>query len=261
IQSISAELEESLGADRRMLPDVWQRFRRLNEGEPYRLKCAYIHQRLINTRHRILEGARHTPGIDYSGAGELAADLALMARSLEGNQGILIAEGTLRRLMRNVETFGFHLATMDVREHASRHRHALTELYRRVGVEYEALSTVERTDLLSAELENLRPLSSPTTRLDEEAARTLDTFRVIREAQDRYGTAVIESYVISMTESPDDVLAAVVLAREGGLVDLAQGIARLGFVPLVETISDLRNAGEMLASLLSIDPYRRLVEL
>src|SRR5690606_24090807 len=103
--------------------------------------------------------------------------------------------------------------------------------------------------------------SSPTTRLDEEAARTLDTFRVIREAQDRYGTAVIESYVISMTESPDDVLAAVVLAREGGLVDLAQGIARLGFVPLVETISDLRNAGEMLASLLSIDPYRRLVEL
>ncbi|HSJ34075.1 MAG TPA: phosphoenolpyruvate carboxylase [Acidimicrobiia bacterium] len=261
IQSISAELEESLGADRRMLPDVWQRFRRLNEGEPYRLKCAYIHQRLINTRHRILEGARHTPGIDYSGPGELAADLALMGRSLQENQGILIAEGTLRRLMRNVETFGFHLATMDVREHAARHRHALAELYRRVGVEYEALSTVERTDLLTGELDNLRPLASPTTRLDEEAARTLDTFRVIREAQDRYGTEVIESYVISMTESPDDVLAAVVLAREGGLVDLAQGIARLGFVPLVETISDLRNAGEMLASLLSLDPYRRLVEL
>jgi phosphoenolpyruvate carboxylase len=261
IQAISTEMETSLEHDRGLLPDVWQRFRRLNEGEPYRLKCAYIHQRLINTRHRILEGARPTPGIEYSGPEELMADLDLITRSLEQNKGGLIADGTMRRLMRSVATFGFHLATMDVREHAGRHRHALAELYRRLGTDYRALSPDARTDLLTRELDDLRPLSSPTTRLDDEAARTVDTFRAIREAQDRYGMQVIESYVISMTEAPDDVLAAVVLGREAGLIDLSQGIARLGFVPLVETIADLRNAGEMLESLLSIAPYRRLVEL
>lgn len=261
IRDVSDEMQRSLEEDRRLLPDVWQRFRRLNEGEPYRLKCAYVHQRLINTRHRILEGGRHSAGVDYLGPAALRDDLEIMARSLDENEGALISAGTLSRLIRNVETFGFHLATMDVREHAGRHRNALAELYRRIEIDYAAATPYERTEILSRELTNLRPLSSPTTRLDDEAARTVDTFRAIREAQDRYGLHVIESYVISMTESPDDVLAAAVLAREAGLVDLDQGVARLNFVPLVETIADLRNAGEMLSSLLSIEPYRRLVAL
>lgn len=261
IRPVSEELERALVDDRSRLPGVWERFGRLNAAEPYRLKCAYIHQRLINTRSRILDGARHTPGLDYAGPGDLMSELWVMRRSLEQNHGELIAAGTLSRLMRNVETFGFHVATMDVREHTRHHRQALSQLYERLDVDFEALDASGRKELLATELENLRPLSSPTTELREEASRTLETFRAIRHAQDRYGDQVIESYVISMTEGADDVLGAMVLAREAGLVDLAQGVARIGFVPLVETISDLRNAGDLLDHLLSTGPYRRLVDL
>lgn len=261
IQDISAELRASLDEDRRLLPSVWARFSRLNAGEPYRLKCAYIHQRLINTRQRILEGSRHEPGLDYRSPSELLAELELMRDSLMAHNGQLIAEGVLARLIRNVVTFGFHLATMDVREHARRHEEAVTALYARLGVDYGSLPPKERTELLARELEGLRPLSSPATHLDERASATLEIFRAIRQAHERYGEHVIESYIVSMAAGADDVLEAVVLAREAGLVDAAAGVARIGFVPLVETIPDLRRAGDLLDDLLSIPAYRRLVEL
>jgi len=261
IQAISPELRQALEEDRRLLPSVWARFSRLNAGEPYRLKCAYIHQRLINTRQRILEGSRHEPGLDYRGPDQLLAELELMRDSLMAHNGALIAEGVLARLIRNVVTFGFHMATMDVREHARRHEEAVEALYARLGVDYAGMSAEERTSLLSREIEGLRPLSSPATRLNERAEATLDVFHAIRKAHQRYGEQVIESYIVSMAAGPDDVLEAVVLAREAGLVDVGAEVARIGFVPLVETIPDLRRAGELLDQLLSVRAYRRLVEL
>ncbi|MGH8911688.1 MAG: phosphoenolpyruvate carboxylase, partial [Acidimicrobiia bacterium] len=261
VQTVSVVMEKSLRDDRELLPTVWARFGRLNAAEPYRLKCAYIHQRLHNTRQRIIDGTRHGSGIDYSGPAELMADLEIMHDSLTQHQAGLIADGVLMRLMRNVTAFGFHLATMGVREHARRHTDALTQLYRRLDIDYAAMDSTQRATLLARELEGLRPLSGPTTRLEDEAAATFETFGAIREALDRYGDGVIESYVISMTEGLDDVLAPVVLAREAGLVDLDQGVARIGFVPLVETIADLRNAGDLLESLLAEPTYRRLVSL
>ena len=261
IRAISPELEESLTQDRDLLPAVWERFGRLNAAEPYRLKCAYIHQRLHNTRTRIVNGTRHQRGLDYAGPDELMDELEVMERSLRHHHASLIAGGVLMRLMRNVAAFGFHVATMDVREHARWHTDAVTQLYRRLGVDYEGMDRPARTALLAEELEGIRPLSSPTTALEERAARTLETFRTIRTGLDRFGDHVIESYVISMTEGPDDVLAPAVLAREAGLIDLAQGVARIGFVPLVETIADLRNAGDLLEALLSQPVYRCLVDL
>src|SRR5690606_5205315 len=191
----------------------------------------------------------------------LLAELELMGASLRAHRGGLIADGVLLRLIRNVRVFGFHVATLDVREHARNHTDALTQLYRRLGVDYAAASRTERIELLAKELEGVRPLSSITTRLEPGAARTLETFRMMRAAQERFGEHVIESYIVSMAESADDVLAAAVLAREAGLVDPAQDIARIGLVPLVETIDDLRNAGQLLETLLSVPIYRRLIEL
>jgi len=89
----------------------------------------------------------------------------------------------------------------------------------------------------------------------------LALFRTLRSILDRDGNEVIESYIISMTRGVDDVLAPVLLAREVGLVDLGHDIARLGFVPLFETIEDLKSIGPVLRSLLEVGPYRRLVEL
>ncbi|MGH8957302.1 MAG: phosphoenolpyruvate carboxylase, partial [Acidimicrobiia bacterium] len=259
IKEISPELEASLAADREALPAVWRRFRALNANEPYRLKCAYIHQRLINTRERILTGGRPQNGVDYRGPHDLTAELAAMADSLVANEGALLAGGVLARLRRRVEVFGFHMATLDVREHAKRLHDTVAALYERVGVGYDP-DRDHRETMLAAELSGARPLSPPVSTLDGECARTLATFETIRHALDRFGP-VIESYIISMTQGVDDVLAAAVLAREAGLVDLEQNIARIGFVPLFETIDELRRSGELLGRLLSIGPYRKLVAL
>jgi len=261
LREVSHELADSLAADRRSLPEVWQRFHTLNRDEPYRLKCAFIHQRLGNTRLRHREDARHVPGKDYGTSQELLGDLSLMRHSLLANAGQLIADGVLLRLMRNVSIFGFHLASMDIREHADRHHDVLELLHDRVGVEYASLDRPARLRLLTDELENRRPLASSVTVLADPAAATFETFVTIRRAFDRFGPGAIESYIISMTRGVDDVLAPAVLARDAGLIDLHGGVALIGFVPLLETIEELRRAGELLDGLLSCQPYREIVAL
>lgn len=261
IVDIGNDLSASLELDKESLPEVWRRFQTLNAGEPYRLKCAFIHQRLINTRARVAEDARHRPGHDYHIPEQMMEELNLMRSSLIEHAGSTIANGVLMRLMRNLVAFGFGMATMDVREHASRHHDVLIQLYERVGVDYGSLDRPARTEQLTSELSSRRPLSGPSTVLVDRAAVTARTFRMIRRAQDRYGPNVIESYIISMTLGVDDVLAAAVLAKEAGLVDIHAQIARVGFVPLFETIDELRRSGELLDELLSNPAYRQVVAL
>jgi phosphoenolpyruvate carboxylase len=263
ITAISEELAKSLTQDASALPDVHRRFARISAGEAYRQKCAYIHQRLVNTRRRLADGTQHEPHVDYASSPEMLEDIAVMMRSLGEHHGGLIATGMVARLMRRVAAFGFRLATMDVREHASKHHQALSQLYGRLPDEpdYGSLTRADRTTVLEQELASHRPLSSPTTMWDDEPGRTFGTFAAIREAQDRFGEETIESYVISETRGPDDVLAAVVLAREAGLVDLHSSIARIGFVPLFETLDEVTTAGEILDALLSSPAYRQVVRL
>lgn len=257
---ISEELRASLAADAELMPAVHQRFSRLSAGEAYRQKAAYIYQRLMNTRLRIADGAVHQPGLDYAASNELLDELAIMDRSLRQARGELIAGGILRRLIRRVAVFGFRLATMDVREHSTKHHAALADLYARLGeTGYPDLARPDRLARLNRELEGRRPLASLVTVLEGESMHTLDTFHGIRAALDRFGDDVIESYIISETRGADDVLAAVVLAREAGLVDLHSGIARIGFVPLFETIDEVRNAGRLLDQMLASRPYRSIV--
>ena len=258
---ISEKLRDSLEADRNQLPDVWRREERRTSGEPYRLKCSFIHARLINTRDRIKTGSHYQPGSDYSRVDDLISELDLISDSLSGSKGELIATGALSRVRRQAKALGFQMATLDVREHSAKHRSAVEELFKKVGVELVSMGDNQRMSVTSGELTGARPLTRPTTRLSEPTTETLDIFHSIREAKRRYGEQVIESYIISMTESPVDVINAVLLAREAGLIDLGQGIAGLGFVPLVETIDDLRNSGHLLDNLLYNAEYRRLVSL
>lgn len=258
---VSPRLYQSLESDRELLPQVHQRFGQLNAHEPYRLKLAYIHQRLRNTQRRIAEGSRHVPGLDYAAPEELLEELHLVRDSLVENAGELIAAGSVMRLIRRVAIFGFHLATMDVREHADRLHEVLALLAGRVGVDYSSLDREGRLAFLSQELTSSRPLATPATRLEGRPAETLSTLQTVRAAIDQYGPRVVESYIVSMTRGADDLLAAVVLAREAGLVDLQDGVARVGFVPLFETIDELRRAGELLDVLLADPSYRQLVRL
>jgi phosphoenolpyruvate carboxylase len=259
---ISAELEESLAADRELLPEVYARYHRLNAEEPYRLKCSYVRQRLLNTGRRLLEGGPHRPGLDYATTAGLLDDLEVMRASLHENGGELVARLSVDPVLRVAAAIGLTLATMDVREHAERHHQALEALFDRLdlpGPPYALRSRDERAALLSAELAGPRPLASPAARLPETAAGVLGLFATIRQALDTYGDEAIESYVISMTQGVDDVLAPAVLAREAGLVDLSAGVARIGFVPLLETVAALESAGELLDRLLADRGYRRLV--
>jgi len=264
ITGVSPELSESLDADLDRLPEVEARFRARGVEEPYRLKATCIGHKLRNTRRRIAEGRPHEPGRDYLGTAPLLRDLMLMRESLLGHGGDLAAGGQLERAIRTVSAFGLHFATLDVREHADAHHHAIGQMYDRLGelsFRYADLPRGYRTALLHKELTSRRPLGPTPPPLDEAGRKTCAVFTTIKDVLDGFGPDVVESYIISMTTGPDDVLAAVLLAREAGLVDLTAGVARIGFVPLLETPDELRGADQVLDALLSDPSYRRLVAL
>jgi phosphoenolpyruvate carboxylase len=264
IAGATSELQESLARDLDELPELEARYRRLNAEEPYRLKLTCMRQKLLNTRLRLAQARPHEPGRDYLGATGLLDDLVVVRDSLLAHRGELIARGRLESAIRTLAAFGLHLATLDVREHAEAHHGALGQLFDRLGEgdrPYGELSRDERRALLGAELLSRRPLAVNPPPLDGAGARTFATFAAVRAAHERYGDDVIESYIVSMCRGADDVLAAVVLAREAGLVDVHGGIARIGFVPLLETIEELRRADAVLSDLLEDPTYSRVVAL
>ena len=264
IAGVTPALEASLARDLDALPELEPRYRRLNSEEPYRLKLTCMRLKLDHTRRRLAEGRPHEPGRDYSGSSELVDELALLRASLLEHRGDLIARGRLERSTRTIAAFGLELATLDVREHASALHAAVGELFDALDageLPYARLDPGERQRLLARELTSRRPLARHPAAMSDPAARTFGAFESIRHAQDRYGPSVIESFIVSMCRAPDDLLAAVVLAREAGLVDLRRGTARIGFVPLLETAVELRAADSILEGLLSDHSYRRLVAL
>jgi len=249
VHGVSDELREAVDAARPVLQDVPGR---LDWSEPYRVRCEAIRRRLVASA----DGDTSRRG--YRTPAHLDADLEVIERSLRENSGELLADGIVSRVRRILQVIGFHFATLDIREHSDRHHEALATLFAANDLDYAGTSDADRADLLAAELASRRPLAPPSTPDD---AGALALFRTLRTIMDRDGDAVIESYIISMTQGVEDVLAPVVLAREVGLVDLAHDTARLGFVPLFETIDDLRSIGPTLRSLFAVEPYRQIIDL
>ena len=230
IAGASQALEESVARDLELLPEIEARFRRLNVEEPYRLKATAIGHRLTLTQRRHATNTPHQPGRDYENTAELLADLMIMRDSLLAHKGELIAHGLLERVIRAVSSFGITHATMDVREHSEAHHHALAELASH---------------------------SDDLTRIDDRAKNTIDTFVAINELITKFGPEVIETYIISMTKSHEDVLAAVELATFAGLIENLE--SKIGFAPLLETVAELRAADSILDALLTNESYRQIV--
>ncbi len=252
----SEELDAHLAREGGALPEVLERYQLINAFEPYRLGLSFARERLL----RAAEGR----ALGYRCAEELIADLLVLRRSLLAHRGELIAHGPLDRFLRTFVTFGFTLVTMDIREAAERHHEVLGALYERLapdGARYLTLDRCQRRQLLGDELASGRPLAGPLTKLDEPHQQLRDVLSVISDAVTRDGDDAVDSYVVSMTADADDVLAAAVLATDAGLVDVPGGVARVGFVPLLESTEALRRAGEIFDLLMNVAAYRRIVEL
>ena len=263
IAGASAELLESLAADLDRLPEVEPRFRRINAEEPYRLKISCIRAKLARTRARLAAGAggRHDPGTDYLGAAgwsktsSSCAGRCSPSRRAGGHRAARHAGADRLRLRPAPGHHGRPRARGRPPPRAGRARRPAG----RGRPTYGELDARQRTAWLVRELGGRRPLAGAFAPLAGRAAQVFDVFNTIRRAQDRFGAGMIESYIISMTQGVDDVLAAVVLAREAGLVDVHAGTARIGFVPLLEQVAELHHAGELLDELLSVPEYRALV--
>ncbi|WP_030157403.1 phosphoenolpyruvate carboxylase [Glycomyces sp. NRRL B-16210] len=263
VRPASQELLDSVTADLASLgDDIPARYQRIHAEEPYRLKARAIEAKLANTRTRHAEGLPHRPGVEYADGRELLADLQVMRDSLARQRGQLPAKGVLDRVIRTVAAFGLQLATMDVREHSEAHHAVLAELYDATGEldkPYADLTSEERDALLSGELSGQRPLAPANVALTDANRKTFDVFHAILDAQEQFGAEIIESYIISMTHEPADVLAPAILARDAGLIDVARGRADIGFVPLLEEVEELAGADALLDRLLSLPAYRAIV--
>ena len=250
LAGVSAELEKSVVQDLEKLPEIENRYRRINVEEPYRLKATAIRHKLALTQVRHASGLPHFPGRDYKNTLELINDLEIMRTSLLANNGQLIATGLLERITRAISAFGLTHASMDIREHSDVHRQLLSQIFSNLT------PALINSQLDSKEQPNLE-------NLDESSDRCFKTFVAINELVDRFGPEVIESYIISMTKSADDVMAAVLIAKMAGLISLNPGkeFAKIGFVPLLETVTELRSADKILDDLLSNQNYRKIVKL
>ncbi len=229
------------------------------EDEPYRRALIGIYGRLAATFERLCGKPPARPalveGKVYATPQEFEADLRLIARSLEGLGGeTLGSTGALGSLIRAVETFGFHLATLDLRQNSAVHERVVAELFEAASeIDYLSLSEADRIAVLRKELAGKRPLRTPWASYSDETIQELAILDAAARAHQRFGPECIMQHVVSMTTSVSDLLEILLLLREAGLYRAApQPTCPIMPVPLFETIGDLENAPRIMRAYLAI---------
>ena len=234
--------------------------------EPYRQALTTIYGRLAATR-KVLLGAsparlprRDEPS--YGSAEEFAGDLAIIANSLDRNGDADLAEGRLADLREAVQSFGFHLAVMDLRQNSAVHERAVAELLRAGGVSeaYAGLPEAERVSLLIRELGDPRLLRTPYREYSEETAKELEIVDTAARLRGKFGNGAVENYAISKAESVSDMLEVAILLKEAGLfIPGGQPHSALRIIPLFETIEDLRASARTMSAFLALPMGRALL--
>ena len=244
--------------------------------EPYRRALIGVYARLAATAQRLTGqdlARRSTMAAPaYETPQELSADLAVIAASLAAHHGAPIGKLRLAGLQQAVEVFGFHLATVDLRQSSDVHERVLAELFARAGtqrdgkpLDYLKLDEDERVALLRAELAQARPLASPWIAYSEDSTRELAVLRAAAAGRARYGKQAVRQTIVSHTETLSDLLEVMVLQKEAGLIAPAgQDIEPedgLMVVPLFETIPDLQRGAAIMAAWLDLPEIRQRVKL
>ena len=235
--------------------------------EPYRRALIGIYARLAATSlalgHRDALRRPMSRALPYATSGDFVRDLDTMIESLRAHGSARVVPGRLVRLRHAAQAFGFHLASLDMRQHSGVHEQVLAELAQSCAAagSYAALDEEAKIAFLLGELGNARLLRSPFVAYGELAAKELAIFDAAKDIHRRFGRAALPTYIISNTNSVSDVLEAAVLLREAGLLRPDSGPAGkpaldVNIAPLFETIDDLRRAGAMLDRLLGLPGYR-----
>ncbi|WP_069130873.1 phosphoenolpyruvate carboxylase [Rhodohalobacter halophilus] len=261
--NVPEKLLHSLQKDEKEVP-LSDQYKRHYKNEPFRQKLTHIMHRLQNmldalngTEQEVLSSATYS-------ASDFKKDLDLIADSLkEAGLEDVARYGNFNDLRIRVNTFGLHLAALDIRQHSGRHESAVSELLNAANVhqDYASLDEQEKVDLLMQELRNPRPLSPINAAFSEPTVEILDVFKLISTLKQLDPNA-FGSYIISMTHGVSDMLEVVLLAKETGLWKLQKGQveSEIDVVPLFETIEDLDLSASQMKSILTNPVYQEQVK-
>lgn len=253
-ESFLANLEQEMAAGDIDEDDTVQWF----ASEPYRQKLILMYRRLERTLVWAQQPWHDRDEGDsiYQSRDALLADLESIRESLVENRGEALVRGPFARLMRAVKVFGFHLATLDVRQHARHHRSAAGEIFEsNLSVEdYSSLNEAQRVELLTQEILSPRPWTggrdeSGSFGFSDPTDETLTLFRLIASAQRNIGAESMTTYIISMTQDVSDLLEVLLLADDAGLN------GKIDIVPLFETVADLKAAPDVMSRLFENEAY------
>lgn len=256
---VTDELLASIEKDRAEV-DVKPELLWRNDSEPYRVKLTYMIARIQHTRNGSPKAQER-----YASPEAFIEDLKVIDRSLRSHFADYPADSFAAKLIRQVELFGFHLASLDIRQHSREHEAAMQEILAKMGIadDYSSLSEGDKVQLLRRLLDDPRPLTSPYFEYSESTQEVLDVVRTVRRAQDEFGARAVRSYLISMSEAASDILEVMLLAKEAGLFyKHSDGTvqASIQAVPLFETIDDLHAAPDIMRSLFRMPTYLQSIE-
>ena len=251
------ELEESIYRDLQSLSyEEHQRTSIRNPAEVHRQKFRLISFKLQNTLTTIRTETSQS-ALHYSHSSEFLDDLRIIDRSLRSNDGAYLADGNLKRIIKQVEIFGFHLATLDIRQHVAEHHETVAEILNKYVPEYTALQDDKRIIIIEDFFfQDIIDEGS----LSERAQNVLDTFRTIQRCHNDFGIESIRTYIISMCESVNDVLEVLLLMKWSGLIETENKeitSSKLDIAPLFETVDDLRHASAMTEQLYKHPLYQQ----
>jgi len=227
-----------------------------NRGEAFRQYVSLINTKLpVDTRRGHATEIMEYPGC-YVSSKQLVEDLKILQRAMRDYGAVTVANDEIHQAIRIVETFGFYLANLDVRQNSAFHDKAIEQLLQVAGfkkVNFSEWSEEERLDFINKELESSRPFAHESTKLGDNAQAVIDCYRVLAGHINKYETNGIGSLIVSMTRSVSDLLVVYLLAREGGLMRQTDAgpVCVLPVVPLLETIDDLENGPEIMRGFLS----------
>ncbi|ELY51712.1 phosphoenolpyruvate carboxylase [Natronolimnohabitans innermongolicus] len=247
--SFAASLED----DRERLPGSARTAEERYPDEPYRQKLKLMRERLERV-------GDVRPG-GYNDVDDLLEDLEIIAESLRDNGAESVVDAHVDPIRRQVATFGFSLASLDLREHQQKHTDAIAEALEREGIDYRALSEDERVELLTDAVLQDDPVVdlTDTADLSDDSARVLTLFDSLGDWQTEYGVEAIDTYAISMTEEPSHVLEVLFLADQAGVVSLPEH-SGIDIVPLLETEYALSGARRIMGTLFENEAYAQALE-